>query len=413
MAPVSGVCAKGNMLTHKEALQKILSQAQPLAPKRVLLRESLGLVLSEDIVAPEPFPSFNNSAVDGYAVSGISQKVNQKQIKFKVTGEIRAGECFKGSLKSGHAVRIFTGAPVPNRTQAVAMQEYVERANGHVSLLKELAPHENIRFCGEDVRIGKTLLKKNSAITPSHLALLAALGCHKILVTPVPKVSILATGSELIKIGEPLRPGKIRDSNTILLEALVKQAGGIPLCLPNVGDSPAKIRFLIREGLKQDVLLISGGVSVGKYDFVKEILREEGVKEIFWKVDIKPGKPLFFGKKNRTLVFGLPGNPVSVFVTFEEFAKPALLKLMGKKNFDGQMVQGSLAKPFMNGPRFHFVRVQCVQKRGGFAITPLKGQGSHMVGSLASANALLRVKANASLKKNTMVSVKLLDGGKW
>ena len=176
-----------------------------------------------------------------------------------------------------------------------------------------------------------------------------------------------------------------------------------------VGDNRVKIRLSIQKGLANDILLISGGVSVGTYDFVKEILRKEGVREIFWKVNIKPGKPIFFGRKNRTLVFGLPGNPVSVFVTFEEFVKPAISKMMGKNyEREKEKVEGHLTKPFQNGSRLHFVRVRWVKGKKFCKVTPLKGQGSHMIGSLAASNGILKVEPNRLLRENERVSVKII-----
>ena len=394
------------MLSYEQALKKILEHTFPLKPRLLPLRESLGLVLAENLFSPEPFPVFDNSAVDGYAVvSGPVKKKEKSQLK--VVGEIRAGEFFKESLKPGEALRIFTGAPVPKGADAVVMQEHVARVNGTLSLLNRPKPKENIRFRGEDFSKGKLLIRKGTLLEPAHLALLRAVGREEAPVYPLPTVSILATGSELLREGEPVTLGKIRDSNSILLEALVKKTGGIPQRLPSVGDEPGEIRSAIRKGLKENLLLISGGVSVGKYDFVKGILRKEGVREIFWKVNIKPGKPLFFGKKRGTLVFGLPGNPVSVFVTFEEFVKPALLK-MRKRPLMRKEIKGYLTDSFRNGPRLHFVRVRSVPKKKRYAITPLKGQGSHMIGTLAQANSLLRVEPNVLLKRNQKVSVELL-----
>lgn len=394
------------MLSYKQALKKILEHASSLKPRLLSLGESLGLVLAEDIFSPEPFPAFDNSAVDGYAVA-LDATNGKENPQLKVVGEIRAGEFFRGSLKAGEALRIFTGAPVPKGADAVVMQEHVEQIHGILSLSKRPKPKENIRFRGEDFSKGKLLIQKGTLLEPVHLALLRAVGREKVSVYPSPTVSILATGSELLKEGDTITLGKIRDSNSILLEALVKKIGGISQLLPSVGDEPRKIRLAIRRGLKSDLLLISGGVSVGKYDFVKEVLRKEGVQEVFWKVNIKPGKPFFFGRKREKLVFGLPGNPVSVFVTFEEFVKPSLLKMKGRR-LVRQEIEGRLTHSFRNGPRLHFVRVLSVQTRKGYAITPLKGQGSHRIGSLASANALLPVEPHALLKRNQRVCVELI-----
>lgn len=386
------------MLTYAEAIKKILKHSFRLKERKVSLRDAFGSITSQDLRSPEPFPGFDNSAVDGYAISGGDQT------SLLVQTEVRAGECLKGILKTGCAARIFTGAPVPKGTRAVVMQEDTKRVNGHIFLLKQPSENENIRFSGEDFQKGKKLIKKNTLLNSAHLAVLAAVGYEKIPVYPSPKIGILATGSELLKKEEKLTPGKIRDCNSILLEALVKKTGGIPYVFKAVEDDPKKICRSIHKGLTYDLLLISGGVSVGKYDFVRKILKKEGVKEIFWKVDIKPGKPIFFGRKDRTLVFGLPGNPVSIFVTFEKFVKAAILKMMGKDCIKEE-IKGRLTKVFYNGSRLHFVRVICKRKNGIMKVAPVKGQGSHMIGSLANSNGLLMVQPKVILKKNEQVFV--------
>lgn len=400
-------CARRNlsMLTHEEALQKILKHAHPLKPRALPLKECLGLVASQDLFSSEPFPNFDNSAVDGYALSFPSPEKGETEVPFKICGEISAGTVFRRALKPGEALRIFTGAPVPWGAQAVVMQEHTERRKGSLLILKVPSPQENIRFRGEDFQKGRVLVRRKTVLDPTHLALLAAVGHKKASVYPSPQVGILATGNELSKPGEKRKAGKIWDSNTILLELLVKQIGANPHSFPPVGDRAEEIRSRVREGLESDVLIISGGVSVGKYDFVREVLKKEGVHEIFWKVDIKPGKPLFFGEKNSTLVFGLPGNPVSVFVTFEEFVKPALLKMRGA-NRSPEWIWARMTESFRNGSRLHFVRARCVVKKRGLVVTPLKGQGSHMIGNLASSNALLKVEPHARLKRNQWVLVK-------
>lgn len=405
MEPANGVCVP-SMLTYKQALKTIEEHTPLLKPAALPLNECLGLILKESIFAPQPFPGFDNSAVDGYAVSFGSSLKEGKRVTLPVKGEIQAGKLLGRALKPGEAVRIFTGAPVPKGTQAVVMQEHTERVNGSVRLLKVPKPHEHIRFRGDDFSKGKLLVKKGTPLGPAHLALLATVGYGKVSIYPRPRVAILATGSELLKPGEKPRGGKIHDSNSVLLESLVREAGGIPHVFPPAGDDPAEIHSAIRRGLASDLFAISGGVSVGAYDFVKEVLKKEGVKEIFWKVDIKPGKPLFFGKKDRTLVFGLPGNPVSVFVTFEEFVKPAILAMKGEKKKNVMQIRGRLTRGFRNGPRLHFVRVRCLRSKRGHTVHLLKGQGSHRVGTLASANALLQVEPHAVLKRNQPVLVK-------
>ena len=268
--------------------------------------------------------------------------------------------------------------------------------------------HEHIRFQGEDICKDQLLLSRGTLLQPMHLALLAAVGRVYVKVYPAPQVVIGVTGSELIKGGEEIKPGKIYDSNSVLLRTLVEQCGGTSFVAEHVADDPESIRRIVEAGLKKDMLIISGGVSVGSYDFVRAVLLEEGVAEIFWKVDIKPGKPIFFGKKGKTLIFGLPGNPVSVFVTFEEFVKPVLLKMQMKTESKDHWIEGELTHDFENGNRPHFVRVFCEEGTNGYSITPLEKQGSHMLGALASSNAILRMEAGQKLKAGDSVRVKLI-----
>ncbi len=378
--------------------------AKPLNKVSVRLPEALNGVLAESIKAKMPFPHFDNAAVDGFAVRWNEK--NQKKFKFK--GEIPAGDTRNVFLKPGEAVAIFTGAPTPKGTQAVVMQEYAERRNGSVLLQESVENFENIRLCGEDFKKGDSLLSKGTCLGPQHLALLAALGHSKVKMMRPPKVAVLSTGSEIVRQEKKLKRGQIYDSNTPLLEALIKKTGAHPILIAKANDSLAAIRRAIQKGLRQDVLIVCGGVSVGKYDFVKEALRQEGVREIFWKIDIKPGKPVFFGRKGKTLVFGLPGNPVSVFVTFEEFVKPALLKMMGKKT-QQLWVDGFLTKSFQNGSRPHFIRVRCQKRNGRYEITPLKGQGSHQIGTLAKANGILKVDAEETLWVGRKVRIKTIS----
>ena len=392
------------MLSYQKALNAIIRATRPLSRMEVCLAEGLNGVLAESVKAKIPFPHFDNSAVDGFAIR--SSRLNQREFKF--AGEIPAGDTRKLSLEKGEAKAIFTGAPTPKRTQTVVMQEYAERKNGSVLLQKPAASLENIRWQGEDFKKGDLLIPKGTCLEPQHLALLAALGHDTVCVLRSPKVAVLATGSEIVPAGQKLKYGQIYDSNTPLINALLKKNGAQPVLIPKVKDSLTELRKAIRKGLKSNVLIVCGGVSVGKYDFVKEAFRREGVKEIFWKIDIKPGKPVFFGKKGKTLVFGLPGNPVSVFVTFEEFVKPALLKMMGKK-MQARWIDGFLTQSFENGPRTHFIRVRCQTRNGRCEVAPLRGQGSHEIGKLAKSNGILKVDAQAKLLPGEKVRVKILS----
>jgi molybdopterin molybdotransferase len=404
------------MLSYDEAVQQIEQNTSILRKARVPLDDALGLVLASDVKAPEPFPSFDNSAVDGYAIPNVEGG------SFRIQGEIRAGDRPQQRIKPNHAFRIFTGAPVPAGTAAIVMQEDTRCEGNTVHLTDRVKPRANVRFRGEDFQKGKVVLSAGCQLDPQHLALLAALGIISVPAIPTPRVSILATGSELVAPSQRPRPGQIRASNPILLASMLGQLGAQATVLRTVGDSPAAIRRQLERGLASDMLLISGGISVGKYDHVREVLRSLGVREIFWKVDIKPGKPVYFGKAGRTLVFALPGNPVSVFVTFEEFVRPALVKMMGREpelSTSGTMahpptvrpqrvVRGALTSEFRNGSRLHFVRVRCVFEQSQWLASPLTGQGSHMLGALAQSNGILKVAPNAHLRKGQPVEVKLV-----
>lgn len=394
------------MITYQQAIKEILRQTPRLNAARLPLRQCLEKVLARDISSPLDFPHFDNSAVDGYALC-FTKNPSAENTVFKVGGEISAGRFFSGTLRPGQAMRIFTGAPVPKGTRTIVMQEHTERENGNLLLRQKPRDKEHIRFQGEDFSKGTVLVKAGRRLEPAHLAVAAAAGHEKVTVYPLPRAAILTTGNELVRAGEKKGPGKIYDSNTELITALVRQAGGIPAALDLAGDDLQKIRKAVREGLRQNVLIISGGVSVGKYDFVKEALQKEGVQEIFWKVDIKPGKPFYFGKKGKTLVFGLPGNPVSVFITFEEFVKPALAQMSGRP-VRPCWAQGILSKEFHNGPRLHFVRVVCARRKGIITVTPLPGQGSHQIGSLAKANGLWMVKPDARFQAGAPIKIKMI-----
>lgn len=393
------------MIEYADALQKILQSVKPPQPAKIPLRECLGRVLARDLKARISLPSFDNSAVDGYAVaSGTGGD------ELQVCGEIRAGSVPSKSLRAAEAMRVFTGAPLPRGARAVVMQENTVRTNGRARILKAPRDFENIRRRGEDVRKGDCILRRGSVLEPQHLALLAAQGFAGSLVFPAPTVSLVTTGSELVAPGSRLRSGKIYDSNTALVRAMLQKMGAQMVSARLVADEPSRIRRAVRRGLESDFLLLSGGVSVGKYDGVKEALAKEGVEVLFWKVNIKPGKPLFFGRRGGTHVFGLPGNPVSVFVTFEAFVKPALLKFQGK-GYAPRSCEGVLSEDFENGARRHFVRVLLEKNGHGHRITLLKKQGSHQLSGLARANALLVLEARQSLKKGQRVTVQLLEAG--
>ena len=403
------------MLSYEEAQRRIARHTPPPRTARVPLREALGLVLARAVRAPGCLPRFDNAAVDGYAVRTVHD--DGSSAGWRVIGCAEAGRPFRGRLRSGQAVRVYTGAPIPTGTDAVIMQEDVETGDGAMTVRHPPSVGQHIRRAGEDVRRGDVVLRAGARLRPQSLGLLAALGCASAPVYRQPTVAILTTGSELRQPAAPLRrgissaagtvpprsgarlrAGQIYDSNQPLLEALVRQAGAEPRMLGAAQDTlPALVRRLRRGLASADVLLIAGGVSVGDRDYVRPALRRCGVREIFWKVSIKPGMPLWFGRRGRTLVFGLPGNPVSVFVTFEEFVRSVLAALLGRRVKETYTDEAELAHDLRVSARrrTHFVRVRYVGRNGRLRVAPLEDQGSHHLRSLASADGWVRVQSEA------------------
>ena len=306
-------------------------------------------------------------------------------------------------------MRILTGARVPQGAGAVIMQEHAVRKNDWLFIERAPRPGQHIRRQGEDLRRGERVLKPGTRLRPQELGLLAALGRRTVRVYRRPTVAILSTGDELQRPGTRLRPGCIYESNGMLVEALVRQAGGTAKRLGVVRDAGTALRAAVWRGLSADVLVMTGGVSVGDKDGVRQAARQAGVRQLFWKVNIKPGMPLFAGRSRRTLVFGLPGNPVSVFVTFEEFVKPALRRLMGQAWEDGYTATATLASDLRVSAtrRTQFIRVFCTGENGSTMVAPLEGQGSHHLRSLVEADGWIRVVSDGRVQPaGTTVSLK-------
>ena len=309
------------MLTYEQALKRILAATPSPRIAVVRLNESLGLVLARPMMARCDLPQFDNSAVDGYAMrsQGAPQATNghAAHATLHVVGKAEAGRPFGALVRQGEAVRILTGAQVPQGADAVVMQEHVMRRNRQLVIRRWPTPGQNIRRRGEDLRQGTRVLEAGTRLRPQEIGLLAALGVAKVPVSPRPTVAILTTGDELTSPGRRLRSGQIYESNGPLLQALVQQVGAQPIDLGMGRDTLASLTRKVRRGLACDLLVISGGVSVGDKDLVRNAVARCGVQQLLWRVNIKPGMPLFVGAHRRTLVLGLPGNRVSVFVTFE------------------------------------------------------------------------------------------------
>ncbi|RMG15047.1 MAG: molybdopterin molybdenumtransferase MoeA [Planctomycetota bacterium] len=320
------------MLEPAAALKELVGAFAPLGAERVELSAALGRVLADPVHAREDSPPFDNSAMDGYAVRSaeLAGASPETPVRLPLRGESRAGGPPPPPLPPGHAQRIFTGAPLPEGADAVLMQEDSRRpAPDVVEALASVPPGRHVRRRGEDVARGDRLLAAGALVGPGEVGLLAAQRQATVSVHRRPQVALLSTGDELRDLSDPPEPGTIVNSNAYALAAQVRVAGGIPWVLPTAPDEPTAIEAAVREGLRADLLLTLGGVSVGEYDFVRGALAACGVRERFWKVAVKPGKPISFGLAGTTPVVGLPGNPVSAMVTFEVFVRPGLRRLQG------------------------------------------------------------------------------------
>ncbi len=383
------------MFSVEEALERILAGIVPLAVERVPLHTALGLVLAEDVIAQEDMPPFANSAMDGFALlSRDSQPRAGQPPRLRVIGAVAAGYVTEQMVQEGTAMRIMTGAPVPPGADTVIQVELTrsEETNGEwVEILQEVAPGNNIRPAGEDMRSGQLVLQRGSEIGPWEIGILATLGWSTVPVTRRPQVAIVATGDEVIDVDQALRPGKIRNSNSYLLEAAIHKAGGVPHRLGVARDTVESLREMFSEAVRHDLIVTSGGVSVGDFDLVKNIMAEQG--EInFWRINMRPGKPVAFGHIGEVPLLGLPGNPVSAAVTFELFGRPVIRKMAGQTRLQRPqvevVVEDGISERVM---RRHYVRARVEWLDGRFVARTTGNQGSNIMTSLLHANALLIV----------------------
>jgi len=378
------------MITAREALDIILNNVRPLGPITVSLAHSLGYALAEDIVADDNIPSFDNTSMDGFAVR--SDDIKAAPVVLTIVEEIPAGKIAEKTLKSGQAMSIMTGAKIPDGADAVVQVEWTERMDErHVKVLRSVQAGHVIRLAGGDIQKGARVLERGQTIRPQEIGVLASLGKEFVQVYRPARVALLATGDEVVPLNKKLPEGKIRDSNTYTLQALVQECGGEAISLGIAEDIREEVKSKVAAGLEADVLITSGGVSVGKFDLVIDVLKELGVEIKFWKVNIKPGMPLVFGVRDTRYVFGLPGNPVSTMVTFLKFVKPALRKMMGHRAVDnGLKVQALLQHEIkkQDGKR-HFVRGILESQDGSMIVRSTGSQLSNVLTSLTKANCLI------------------------
>ncbi|MDB4974343.1 MAG: Molybdopterin biosynthesis protein MoeA [Myxococcaceae bacterium] len=384
------------MRSVEDASAEILAAFEPIGEERVALLDGLGRFLSRDVRAQSDLPAFDNSAMDGYALrrAELATASAAAPVVLPVLGESRAGGPPPEPLARGSAMRIFTGAMVPAEADAVVLQEDAVRVGDHVTLREPARAGENIRRRGSDLRHGELALALGSRLGAGSIGLLASQDVGSVTVYRRPRVAILATGDELREIGEPARPGSIVNSNAYALAAQVLEAGAEPWVLPPSKDLLAEAQRAIRAGLAADVLVIVGGVSVGDYDVVRDALVASGVALDFWKIRMKPGKPVAFARYGRIPVLGLPGNPVSAWVTFELFVRPGLRKMLGDPAPERARLTVSLAAALTRNPgRTEFARAKLVHGPAGWVAELAKKQGSGSLPALADVHALVIIPA--------------------
>lgn len=405
------------MLSVEEAQQKILSYVNVLEAVESPILDCLGQVLAEDIHAHIDVPPLDNSAMDGYAVKAKDTEDASPQTPrlLRIIDTVAAGSISRHELMPGTAIRIMTGAPIPNGADAVVQFEDTDETertapSDIIGILGATKVGLNIRRAGEDIAKGSVVLNKGTVLTPSAIGVLASLGRSTVKVIRRPVVAILATGDELVDIAQPLPPGKIYNSNTYSLAALVKYYGAVPQILGIARDSEASLSAKLRQGLQSDLLLTSGGVSVGDYDVVKDILAKEG-EIAFWRIRMKPGKPLAFGTIKGVPHLGFPGNPVSSMITFELFARPAIFKMMGKSDWSRPTIEAVLEDAVKNRDGRKIFARAIVARRGGQYFARLTGpQGSGILTSMARANGLVIIPEDKySVSPGDIVTVMMFD----
>jgi len=381
------------VISPQEASRLIERRCKPLGTTRVTLDDSLGHVLAENVSAPFPFPLFDNSAMDGFALRAqdVARAHGDAPVRLSIRDTVFAGGN-KATLRAGQTCRIMTGAPVPRGADTILPVEdaVVERAVLVVE--RPVAKGRHVRRRGEDFRSGARVLAKGKPIHPGVIACLASLGRDTVRVVRRPRVAVIATGDETVRPGGRLISGQIYDSNSHMMAAMIRQAGLAPERVRRVKDHRGALKNAIRAALdKCDVVITTGGVSMGEHDYLREVLSEIGVKEVFWRVRQKPGKPIYFGAKGKKLVFGLPGNPASCFTCFYVYVYPALLRLSGFGDDADLEGEDRLIDVAVDaGPRWQLLRARADRDRRG-GVERLERQGSHMVSTLADTDRLIVV----------------------
>jgi molybdopterin molybdotransferase len=400
-----------DLLSVDEARARVLDAVRPLDTEEVLVGRALGLVSANEVLATHPLPRFANSAMDGYAVvaKDVANASEETPVELRVIGEVRAGDPGEIHVDPGGAARIMTGAPLPDGADAIVMVEVTEERDGAVLIKGSAAKGQHVRPAGDDLAAGAVLVPEGIELGPGELALLASMGMSPVAVRRGPRVALLVTGDELVNPEEEPGPGQIRDSNAIALSALLQMAGADAVLSERVPDArEAVVDAFERAAAEADVIVSSGGVAVGKYDFVKDVVEELGGIQL-WRVAMQPGKPVVLGSVRDAVFLGLPGNPVSVHVGFEQFVRPAIRKMRGCRSLLRPTMEATLTETITKRPgRLHFVRVRLRSEGGEWLATPTGPQGSHIQSSLIDCHGVARFgREESELTKGDSVTVEV------
>ena len=404
------------MMKIEKALKIVLRPISSLPPEKIKLTNGLNRVLAEDLYAGINVPQLDNSAMDGYAVKSIdlrgASKANPRTLS--VICDVRAGYIAPCSVKRNQAIRIMTGAPLPQGADSVIMVENTKTPKDNrkkVEIFKEIERGKNIRRRAEDIKKGELVIRKGTLLNAGHIGLLASLGKGTIKVARRPRVAILATGDEVINVGQKLSPEKLYNSNTYTMYNQILKCGAIPKRLGIAKDKPGELERKIKRGFDCDIILTSGGVSVGDYDLVKHVLRKIGADIRFWKIAMRPGKPLTFGFIKKIPVFGLPGNPVSSMISFENFVKPTIFKMLGRNQDEKNEVEAIVEEDIKKkkGLRY-FTRARVKWENGKYRAYTTGPQGSGILKSMTQANSLIILpEEKENIKKGSKVLVKFFE----
>lgn len=396
-----------------EARDLILASTDRLAPEAVPLSQALGRVLAEAVESPWALPPFDNTAMDGFAVRALDTQGASfdRPVALDVVDKLPAGRFPTRAIGAGEAIRIMTGAPLPPGADAIVKVEDTRSDDRRVLVLKAASTGDHVRRAGEDVACGERVFEPGTVLSPAAIGMLASLGRATVGVHRRPRVAVLSTGDELVDVGGDRRDGTIIASNLYSLAAQVQECGALPVILGIAKDDPRAIEAKLREATACDVILTTGGVSVGDYDFVKDVLRDVGGEMHFWRVRMKPGHPLLYGHLGSSAIFGLPGNPVSCMVSFEQFVRPALLRSMGHRLLFRPRVRARLTAPLRQKKgRTTFLRAIVRRDGDGWSVSTTGNQSSGALSSMVKANGLLVFPAESEeLPAGALVEVQMID----